>query len=487
MSRTSRSCARCKWLIIAFAIPVFANDASDKARQHLRAAIDSADKNDLPKAEAELFAVISNPGFAALAPSAQHTALALSASLNLKTGKFQDALQLSRRATEMPQQSVDDWRVRLSAAMKLGDRRDEAQSAAAIARRWGRDSESLPNGTIMQVLRDTAHGEASEARFDFLQALYEGRWRPSDGSSMNTQWVELSRLLLERSRSEEAYIVASLVDDPRSVISFHADRRLQPLLKSKLVHSDPQRTARDRIEALRAAVKQQPRSLLAVRRLVAALSSARQDAEAIKLSEQAEARSFDDPDGLGELLDLKASALRNLGRDEQAVHELQRAVTLRHGSVSQSIDLAALLCALGRSSEGLPLLPPDSQVSEFGKMMIALVRLTAAIDSGSAADRDKQLTYLREHRLDGPGVAQSALLRAGALDEAEQTLLWRLNDPALRTNALLSMQHYFEAHRPPRAAEWRTRELELENRPSIRSAVSLVGQIDHYPWTYGYD
>jgi len=119
--------------------------------------------------------------------------------------------------------------------------------------------------------------------------------------------------------------------------------------------------------------------------------------------------------------------------------------------------------------------------------MIALVRLTAAIDSGSAADRDKQLTYLREHRLDGPGVAQSALLRAGALDEAEQTLLWRLNDPALRTNALLSMQHYFEAHRPPRAAEWRTRELELENRPSIRSAVSLVGQIDHYPWTYGYD
>jgi hypothetical protein len=49
------------------------------------------------------------------------------------------------------------------------------------------------------------------------------------------------------------------------------------------------------------------------------------------------------------------------------------------------------------------------------------------------------------------------------------------------------MQHYFEAHRPPRAAEWRTRELELENRPSIRSAVSLVGQIDHYPWTYGYD
>ncbi len=485
-------------LTVAFNVQTLADGPADETLHQLRSAMTAADRKDFEAAQTYVVAAISNPAFPSLDQSARHAALALAASLHLQSGKLQESQQFARRATQMPEQSAEDWRVRLAASTRLRDRRDEAISLAAIAQRWGRDRALLTDGTVRQVIRDTDHGEANDARFELLQALYELRWHPTDGASVNPLWVELSRLLLERDREDEAYLVASLADDPRSAIAFHADRRLQPLLKSKFVRANPRQTALDYIATLRTVVKQQPRSLMAVRRLIAALSQERQDAEAIKLSEQTETHfevggsgtaSYDDVGDLGVILDLKSSALRHLGRDEEAVQQLQRAVNLpqRADRISQDIDLALLLCDLGRSSEALALLPAGDKISDFGNMRVALVQLTAAIDRGAAADEEKALNYLRAHRLDAPSVAQRALVRAGALDEAEQLLLWRLKDPSLRTSALLSVQNYFEPHQPPRAAEWRARELEIENRASIRSVISQFGEVDHYPWTYGYD
>jgi hypothetical protein len=94
------------------------------------------------------------------------------------------------------------------------------------------------------------------------------------------------------------------------------------------------------------------------------------------------------------------------------------------------------------------------------------------------------LTYLREHRTDSPRTLQRALLTTGALDEAEQWLLQRLNNPTQRTSALMEMQRYFEPPRPPRAAQWHALSMALRERATIRAAVSKVGKIDSYPWRY---
>lgn len=155
--------------------------------------------------------------------------------------------------------------------------------------------------------------------------------------------------------------------------------------------------------------------------------------------------------------------------------------------VSQPIDYALFLCELDRPDEALAALPDQGKVSSYGRMLSALVRLSAAVERNSPEESEHALTYLREHREDSAALLQIGLLRAGLLDEAEQVLLWRLNDPQLRTQALLEVQNYFEPKRPPRAQEWHERYLAVEGRPAVHAAILQFGEIDSYTWTYGFD
>jgi tetratricopeptide (TPR) repeat protein len=492
--------ARGSWqavLLIPLCFQVHAASTVAEARQQLRAAVESADKKDTAHAQASVLAAIDNPAFDSLDEPTRHAALTLAAQLFLQLNDFDQAHRFAVRATQSAEPSVDDWRNRLTASVKLADRRDEAESLTAIARHWGADRSLLPDGTVRQVVRETVKVDAP-ARVDLLRALYELRWRPRDGTTVDVWWTELSRLLLDQSRTEDAIQVAAIVEDPRDIIAFRADRRFQPLLKSSRVRSNPRRAAKDEIEALRAGVQQRPRSLWALHRLMYALSNSRFDAEAIKLGEEAARRMdaaghgpapYDDIERYGWVLDVEAWALKHLGRHDEAVRQLRRGAEVKHPGdlASQPIDLALLLCELDRPDEAIAVLPAPENANGYGRMLIALVQLTAAVERGAGEDADKALSYLREHRTDNPAILQSALLRAGKLDDAELVLLSRLNDPDERTAALVAMQFYFEPKLPPRVAQWRDRRAALRERPAVRSAVAEFGEIGIYPWTYGYD
>lgn len=493
-------CTRGPWhalLLLLLCFRIQAASTVAEARLELKSAVDSADRKDTARAQASVLAAIGNPAFDSLDEPTRHAALALAAQIALETNDFEQAHRFALRATQSTESSVDDWRNRLNASMKLGDRRDEAESLTAIARHWGADRSLLSDGTVRQVVRETAKVDAP-ARVELLRALYELRWRPRDGTTVDGWWTELSRLLLDQDRTEDAIQVAAIVVDPRDIIAFRADRRFQPLLKSSRVRSNPRRAAKDEIEALRAGVLQQPRSLWVLQRLMYALVNSRFDAEAIELGEQAARRMdaagdgpapYDDIEKYGWVLDIEARALRHLGRHDEAVRQLRRGTEVRHAGdlVSQPIDLALLLCELDRPDEAIAVLPAPEHANGYGRMLIALVQLTAAVERGAGEDADKALSYLREHRTDSPGTLQSALLRAGKLDDAELVLLSRLNDPDQRTSALVAMQFYFEPKLPPRAAQWHDRQVALAERPAVRSAIAEFGVIGIYPWTYGYD
>ena len=484
-------------LLLPLCFQVHAASTVAEARQQLRAAADSADKKDTARAQASVLAAIGNPAFDSLDEPTRHAALTLAAQLSLQMNDFEQAHRFAVRATQSAEPSVDDWRNRLTASMKLADRRDEAESLTAIARHWGADRSLLPDATVRQVVRETVKVDAP-ARLDLLQALYELRWRPRDDTTVDAWWTELSRLLLDQNRTEDAIQIAAIVEDPRDIIAFRADRRFQPLLKSSRVRSNPRRAAKDEIEALRAKVLQQPRSLWALQRLMYALINSRFDAEAIQLSEDAARRMeaagdgpapFADTERYRWIFDIEARALGHLGRYDAAVRQLRRSVELKHTDdvVSQPIDLALLLCELDRPDEAMAALPAPDGANSYGKMLIALVQLTAAVERGAAEDADKALSYMRDHRTDNPGILQSGLLRAGKLDDAELVLLSRMNDPDERTAALVAIQFYFEPNLPPRAAQWRDRRVALRERPAVRAAIAKFGDIANYPWTYGYD
>ena len=58
------------------------------------------------------------------------------------------------------------------------------------------------------------------------------------------------------------------------------------------------------------------------------------------------------------------------------------------------------MCDLNRPDQALLALPAPEKASAFGKMLIALVQLSAAVELGARADAEKALSYLREHRTD---------------------------------------------------------------------------------------
>ena len=64
-----------------------------------------------------------------------------------------------------------------------------------------------------------------------------------------------------------------------------------------------------------------------------------------------------------------------MGKFELAVTELRRAFEVPHpdDSVSHAINLAIMLCELGRCDEAVGLLPKMEEAREYGKMQIARV------------------------------------------------------------------------------------------------------------------
>jgi len=462
----------------------------------LRAAFQAFDRKDAAAAETAVLAALNDPSFAALDEATRHMALALATQVLLQTGKPVKAQQYAIQATQLPEQNLEDWRNRLTAAFNLQDPRDEAECVTAIFRRWGADTAILPDETIFRAFANTNLAELSEVRLAMLEALYQRRWHPADGRTASSLWRELSRLLLEAGEPDRAEQVAVLVDDPDDIIAMRADSRYRPLLKSQFVQTNAQHAARDRLKTLQDNVRQQPRSLRALWYLLTAMATERMDEDVLTLTADVDRRIHEAGDGAAAydeyaqryswILDARARALRHLGRYDEAVDALRRATTLpdRVDTVSQSINLAGLLCELDRSEEALASLPSADRVSAFGRMQIESIRLSVAIERGSDGDAAQALTYLREHRADSPQALQHGLLRAGARDEAEQWLLSRLNDPTQRTAALLEMQHYLEPARPPRAAQWHDRSVVLRARPTVRAALSKVGEIDSYQWRY---
>jgi tetratricopeptide (TPR) repeat protein len=446
----------------------------------------------LSTADQAFSTALDDPFFARLDENTRHTALATAAQVMLQVGKPAKAQELASAATQMPQQDLDDWRTRLWAGSRLQDTADEVSSVTAIYRQWGAAPGVLGDDQVTTVFSQSMRPGFSDGRRQMLETLYEHRWRPGDDTSAGPLWRELTRMLLEANDPDRAAQVAVLIRDPDDVIAMRSDARFRKVLKAPFVHSDPEHLAREGIDALRKSTALSPRSLQIMRNLLASLARYRMDAEVLTLSDEVDRRirasgtsTYDDTSkNLSWILDARARALRHLGRYQEAADTLRRATELpdRADKVSQPVDLAALLCELDLPEEALRFLPPLDQVSPNGKMQIESIRLSAALERGKPDEAAEALAYLREHRTDGPSALQHALLRAGQLDEAEQWLLARLNDPEMRTSALVEMQRYFEPPLPPRSAEWRERGMALYKRAAIRAAVSQLGRVDDYTW-----
>ena len=140
------------------------------------------------------------------------------------------------------------------------------------------------------------------------------------------------------------------------------------------------------------------------------------------------------------ILDSRSRLLRRLSRWDEGVDQLAAAswVLDKNGmNVSQVINLGDLSCDLGKPTEALgALFRLGTDISPYGRMQEAAVRLDAAIQLGDTGQTDKWLAYIKEHRADAPRTYQDALLRTGDGESAAKWLIERLDDKDLRSSTL---------------------------------------------------
>src|ERR1700677_2636711 len=226
---------------VSIADPAASANPASPAPLSLRTALQAFNRGDMAAAETAVLATLNDPSFAAADETSRHLALALATQVMLQTKNPVKAQQYAIQATQMPQQTVDDWRNRLRAAFGLQDLRDEAQCVTAIVRGWGADTSVLPTETIFSVAGNTDLPELSDVRLEMLETLYQRRWHPADGATASGLWRELSLLLLEAKEPDRAAQVAVLIDGPDDIIAMRADARFQAMLKLQYVQSNAQR------------------------------------------------------------------------------------------------------------------------------------------------------------------------------------------------------------------------------------------------------
>jgi hypothetical protein len=111
---------------------------------------------------------------------------------------------------------------------------------------------------------------------------------------------------------------------------------------------------------------------------------------------------------------------------------------------------------------------------------VQAVRLCAALQLNDTEAANESLAYLKEHQADSPRTYQRALVDAGDRDGAARLIIERLNDPSLRSDALVEIQNYNDTGDLPENLKSRERYGEILRRNDVRAAIVKVGRIESF-------
>jgi hypothetical protein len=347
---------------------------------------------------------------------------------------------------------------------------------------------------ILRQLGEAKKKLPHSSTLPLMQALFAAHWKVVWGQEPSGTWQDFALLLLEQNRSSEAIDVSTHVTDEYGLISMRADRRFDAITVANPTQFDVDAAIRKNLEHFQSVADRTPKSLtprvivmnglLEEQRYGAALAVA--DGLVAEIRLQADPKQWyeDFDERYVWILDTRSRLLRRLGRWDEGVDQLAAAswVPDKDGkNVSQVINLGDLYCDMGNPKDALgALVRLGSDISSYGRMQEADVRLDAAIQLGDAEGTAKWLSFIKEHRLDAPLTYEDALLRMNDSDTAAKWLIERLEDKDLRSAALLSIQDYAVPRETARQAELRKRRRELMARTDVQAEIAKVGRVEKY-------
>lgn len=444
--------------------------------------------------------LINSARFSELGSAEQHGMLAETAALGARLGDLAFAYRLLIRTTDLPQSVPEDWLARSHAAYRLDERADSAHSLAVVAQRWPFWLTVYNPHYVAELASWTPRSpEERRAQFELCRGLFEAGWKFDGGLEPSRAWAALLRRYAEQGELQAALRVLSRENDPQEILALRLDKRFDALAAADPAHLDVTAATRRWVDERRAAVERTPDSLGALTHLASAYLHVGRNREALELTTQVLARvaaapaprsAYEDAEvWLNWVWDDRSVALRRLGRWAEAEEAMRHAADLPEAggaNASNVSNLASLYAELGRGDEALATLQRYSgPLTDYGNMDLQYVKLKAAIARHDDAQEQAALRYLREHQLDAMGIFQAALAYAGRLDEAEALLIRRLQDPDLRTPALLEAQRYVETQSTPLVEQARQRWRQMLARPQLQAQIRAVGRIETLPLPWG--
>lgn len=451
-------------------------------------------EHQFPEAEAITQPLIHSKNFGRLPSAEQYRALMTAAKLafTLKEPKLEYESRV--RLLVLPESTGSDRMSRLNAANRLNDTAENLASLTDLAQKNPEQLDRLNYRFIFRVLNDSKKQLPHGAALPLMQALYAAHWKVEWGLEPSGIWQDYALLLLEQHRLSEAIDVSSHVTDEYGLISMRADRRFDAITVANPAQFDVDATIKKNFEHFQSVAERTPKSLTPKVIVMDGLLEDQHYGAALAAADGlvTEIRSHADPkqwyDDFDEryvwILDTRSRLLRRLGRWDEGVDQLAAAshVPDKDGkNVSQVINLGELYCDLADPKNGLDtLVRLGSDISAYGRMQEAAVRLDAAIQLGDAEQTEKWLGFIKEHRLDAPLTYEDALLRMNDAESAAKWLIERLEDKDLRSAALLSIQQYAVPRETARQAELRRRRGELMARADVQAEIQKVGRIESY-------
>jgi tetratricopeptide (TPR) repeat protein len=489
----------CTFLVLALASCAGNGPAALSSSQRTQigqidAALKLVAEHHFSEAQGVIQPVIHAKDFGRLPSAEQYRALLTAAKLGFTLKQAKLEYESRVRLLALPQATAADRVSRISAAHRLQDTGEIIVGLTELAQK---NPEKLGDlnyrfvlGSLSEAKKKLPHGST----MPLMQALYAAHWRVKWDQEPSGIWQDLALLLLEQNRLPEAIDVSSRVTDEYGVISMRADRRFDAIIAANPAQFDVSAALKRNLEHFQATAERTPKSLtprVAVVGLLmeqlhysAALAAADGLAAEIRLQPDSKQWYDDFDDEYAWVLDSRSRLLRRLGRWDEGVDQLAAAswVLEKDGkNVSQVINLGQLYCDLGKPKDALAILVRlGSDISGYGRMQEAIVRLDAAIQLGDTVQAEKWLAFIKEHRVDAPRTYEDSLLLTNDLDTASKWLIERLEDKDLRWETLLSIQQYAVPQLTPRQAELEKRRRALIARPDVQAEIQRVGRIESY-------
>ena len=458
------------------------------------AALKLVSERHFAEAEAIIQPLIHAKNFGRLPSAEQYRALLTAAKLafTLKEPKLEYESRV--RLLALPEATSEDRVARVRAAYRLQDTGEIIIGLTELVQKSPEKLGELNQGFVFRSLRDANTTLPHGSTLPLLQALYAAHWKLKWNQEPSNLWKDLALLLLEQNRLAEAIDVASHVTDEYGIISMRADRRFDEVIAANQAQFDASAALKRNLEHYQGETERAPRSLtpkvtvidllMEQQRYGGALAAA--DGVLVEMRAHADPKQWYDDfdDQYVWLLDSRSRVLTRLGRWDEGLDQLAAAswvVDKTGQNVSQVINLGELYCALGKPREALgALVRLGSDMSSYGRMQEASVRLDASVQLGDTEQTEKWLAFVKEHRVDAPRTYEDALLRVNDVDTAAKWLIERLEDKDLRSAALLNIQEFTVPRETARQTELRKRRRELIARADVQAEVQKVGRIGKY-------